>query len=59
MTYMNVKAGELVLYRTPQGQIRSGRAKALLLFPTHIVVDAGNGRPVVVNASNYVRKVSP
>lgn len=46
------------LARTGMGEVigwRNGRAR--LVFPDHVVIDAGGkyGRPVVVNDSNYLQ----
>ena len=54
MTFRNIAPGDVVTYRTPQGQTRQGRAQRLLCFASHVVCDRGNGQPVVVNADNYV-----
>jgi hypothetical protein len=51
--FRNIRAGDRVAYITPQGQTFTGRAQRLLCFPSHVVVDAGRGRPVVVDESNY------
>ena len=53
-TFKGIQPGDTVRYKTPQGQVFSGRANPLLLFGFHVVVDRGNGRPIVVNANNYV-----
>ncbi len=56
----NVSVGDLVTIRTPQGQTVSGRPNALLMFPTHCVLNLGGryGTPGVANADNIVA-VSP
>jgi len=43
--FHGIEARARVTYRTPQGATATGRACALLLFPAHVVVDAGRGRP--------------
>jgi hypothetical protein len=57
-TFRNIRAGDKVYYQTPQGQDGAGRAQMLLLFADHVVVDRGDGQPVVVNDHNYVRHVA-
>lgn len=59
MNFRNIRPGDVVVFRTAHGQTRSGRAQLLLCFPTHVVVNAGHGRPVVVNESNYLRHYEP
>jgi hypothetical protein len=54
-TFHDIRPGQTVHYRTPQGEMRKGRACRYLLFPAHVVVDTGRGRPRVVDATNYVR----
>jgi hypothetical protein len=57
--FNGIRAGDIVRYRTPQGQSFTGRAQAMLLFATHVVIDRGNGQPQVVNADNYVTHGRP
>jgi hypothetical protein len=52
-TFNGIRAGDVVAYYDRFDKVRTGRAQALLLFPTHVVVDAGGGRPVVVNRDNF------
>ena len=56
MSFQGIRPRDLVQYRTPQGQTGFGRAQALLIFPSHVVVNrcGSNGQPVVVNERNYV-----
>lgn len=58
-TFRDIEPGARVEYLTPQGQTRLARAQRLLLFSTHVVCDAGGGRPVVVDPYNYVRHTNP
>lgn len=54
---MGIRPRDLVKFRTPQGQVATGRAQALLLFPNHVVVSlmgSRSGQPAVVSESNYV-----
>jgi hypothetical protein len=61
-TFNGIKGGDIVRYRPSRMSFpdcdprtwRDVRAQRLLCFPTHVVCDAGNGRPVVVDADNYV-----
>ena len=55
-TFRNIRPGDVVTYSTPQGQTGRARAQMFLCFPAHVVCNAGGryGRPVVVNATNYV-----
>lgn len=49
-----VKPNQILQFRTPQGQVCRGKVNPLLIFPTHVVVDRGNGQPVVVSDANVV-----
>jgi hypothetical protein len=53
-TFQNIRAGDRVRYRTPQGQTHCARACAMLLFPEHAVLVGPRGRAIVCNASNYI-----
>lgn len=52
--FRGIGPNDRVTYRTPQGQLLTARAQRGLLFAFHVVCDAGGGRPVVVDAYNYV-----
>jgi hypothetical protein len=54
--FKGIQAGDRVTFLTPRGHKSEGRARALLLFPTHVVVNCGgrHGTPAVVNERNYV-----
>lgn len=52
--YRGIRPGDTVTYMTPQGQLRRGRAVRMLIFARHVTVDAGGGRPAVVDDRNYV-----
>ena len=51
------KPGDRVRFRTPQGQIRSGRV--VFALPTHLTLNCGgpHGTPAVVDENNYVGPV--
>lgn len=51
--FNNVKPGDVVHYKTPQGQ--HGKGKVVLRYDTHVVVNRGKGQPQVVNDNNYVK----
>jgi hypothetical protein len=51
--FNNVKPGDMVHYKTPQGQ--HGKGKVVLRYDTHVVVNRGKGQPQVVNDRNYVK----
>jgi hypothetical protein len=51
--FNNVKPGDMVHYKTPQGQ--HGKGKVVLRYDTHVVVNRGKGQPQVVNDKNYVK----
>ena len=51
--FNNVKPGDMVHYKTPQGQ--HGKGKVVLRYDTHVVVNRGKGQPQVVNDNNYVK----
>lgn len=57
MSFANIKPGDRVTIRTPQGQEVTGKAQALLIFPTHAVLNMGGkyGRPAVATERNLVR----
>ena len=57
-TFKNIRANDRISYRTAQGQIKTGRAQALLIFENHAVLKTGNGRPIVVNESNFIANQS-
>ena len=59
--FKGIKGRDRVFYRDRFGVVRAGKANALLLFPEHVVVDAGGhyGKPVVVSETNYVYHRSP
>jgi len=57
-SFKGICANDRVTFRTPRGELISGRANALLLFPSHVVVDIGQGRPAVVDGRNYVKHSS-
>ena len=57
--FRDIRPRARVRYLTPQGDEREARAQRLLIFSTHVVCDAGGGRPVVVDAYNYVRHENP
>jgi hypothetical protein len=54
--FKGIRSGDRVTYRTPQGQVKTGTAVGLLLFPDHVVINVGgkHGTPQVVDASNFV-----
>jgi hypothetical protein len=54
MALFNIKPGEYVSIRTVHGQYRGGRAQALLIFDTHVVLDGGgrHGTPIVATPEN-------
>ena len=54
VVFKNIKPRQRVYYSDQFGKMRSGKANPLLLFPDHVVIDIGNGRPVVVNDDNYM-----
>ena len=66
MTFRNLQGGERIKVRLyaglgrngPQWTQRTVRVNRLLVFPTHVVCDKGNGQPVVVNDDNFVEVVS-
>ena len=58
-TFKGIEPRAIVRYRTPQGDVRRARACPLLLFPSHVVCDMGDGRPVVVDSYNYVSHRNP
>lgn len=58
-TFKGIEPRATVRYRTSQGAVLRARACPLLLFPFHVVCDAGGGRPVVVDAYNYVSHRNP
>ena len=41
--FNNVKPGDVVHYKTPQGQ--HGKGKVVLRYDTHVVVNRGKGQP--------------
>lgn len=53
--FKGIKAGDRVYYRDRFGNRNSGKANALLLFPDHVVINVGAGRPQTVDASNYMK----
>lgn len=59
-TFQSIRAGDRVRYTDAHGATRTGTACPLLLFPAHVVVNAGgrHGRPVVVDHRNYVSHVA-
>jgi hypothetical protein len=59
VSFRDIKPGDRVWYSTPQGVTLCGRAQRLLCFDTHVVVDAGGGRPKVVNDTNFVQRGGP
>lgn len=66
MSLFGIRAGDIVTVRTPQGQVRTGRAQALLLGADRVVLDSyrrhGRGRsgvPIVATAANIVSARRP
>ncbi len=57
MSFKGIQGNDVVMYSDRVGQVRRGKASPMLIFPSHVVIDAGgkHGRPQVVNESNYVR----
>lgn len=62
--FQNIKPGQMVTYLAHNGLRRDGsidyverkgRALKLLCFTSHVVVNAGKGRPQVVDDGNFVR----
>ena len=53
--WRGIAPGDLVHYKTPQGNTCSGRV--VMSLPTHVVLNAGGkyGRPKVVDERNYLK----
>ena len=51
-----INHGDRVTIRTPQGQLRSGKAVSLLFFANHCVLNMGGkyGTPAVADQRNIV-----
>lgn len=56
MAFKGIRGNDRVSYRDRFGDVKSGKANPLLIFPGHVVINVGGkyGTPVVVNDSNYV-----
>jgi hypothetical protein len=50
------KGRDRITVRTPNGSTVTGRVCAALIFRgSHVVIDVGNGRPMVANESNIIK----